>query len=140
MNKKRALALILFLGAALLVHGNGKTNFFSRITGILRQGNSLRLDYTNDPGFTQVWLGTTNALRNTNNLWTLIATNFQTAQQTSNFFLVTNSPGAQAAFFRLLAPAPSAALVARLLAPAADERPAPGLAGTNVVIEVPPLP
>ena len=140
MNKKRALSLILFLGAALLVHGNGKTNFFSRITGIFRQGSSIRLDYTNDPGFTEVWLGTTNALRNTNNLWTLIATNTQTAQQTSNFFVVNNSPGSQAAFFRLLAPAPSAVLVARFLEPAADKKAAPGSPGTNVVIAVPPLP
>ena len=106
MNKKRAWFIFILLGAALLVHGNSKTSFFSRITGIHWQGGEVRVEYTNAPGHTEVWLGTTNALRTTNTLWSLIATNLQTAQQTSNYFVVSNAPGSESAFFRLLAPPP----------------------------------
>ncbi len=107
MNKQRSIALILLLGAALLVHGNGKTSFFARITGMKIDGGTLRIDYTNAPGHSEVWLGATNDLRQTNTLWTLIATNTQTPQQTSNAFLVDFSAVTNAGFFRLLAPGSS---------------------------------
>lgn len=95
---------MLLLAAAILVHGNGKSSYFARITSIRLEGDNLRIDYTNSPGHTQVWLGATNELRQANLQWTLIATNTQTALQTSNSFLVGFPWATNAGFFRLLAP------------------------------------
>ena len=104
MNKTRSISLILLLAAAVLVHGNGKTSYFARIMGIRIESGGLRIDYTNSPGYTEVWLGATNDLRQSNMRWTLIATNTQTLQQTSNTFLVNSSLVTNAGFFRLVAP------------------------------------